>query len=224
MSRICAVGQVEQVAAVEHDAARRRRGRAAATRRITDSDSTDLPQPDSPTMPSVRPRGDGEVDAVHRGDLAARGAEDGAQAGDGEQVGHVPVSLEQAGGASPLRTTPTKGLRAFGNLDLASGTAVALPRGRACAQRRVTASVLAAALGANRWHSKGHCRSSACWHVDGIAKGGRRAAPHPSTRPHDQWNVGGAICSALRCAQSQLAAHRRRPASAPRADARRPRR
>ena len=26
------------------------------TRRITESDSTDLPQPDSPTMPSVRPR------------------------------------------------------------------------------------------------------------------------------------------------------------------------
>ncbi len=55
------------------------------TRRITESDSTDLPQPDSPTMPSVRPRATETIDAVHRGDLAVGGAEGGAQRVDGEQ-------------------------------------------------------------------------------------------------------------------------------------------
>ena len=47
--------------------------------------STDLPEPDSPTMPSVRPAVERERHAVDRPHQAGRGAEAGAQVGDLEQ-------------------------------------------------------------------------------------------------------------------------------------------
>ena len=47
---------------------------------------TDLPQPDSPTMPSVLPLGDGEVDAIDRLDRAIHDVEVGAEIIDLEDV------------------------------------------------------------------------------------------------------------------------------------------
>ncbi len=53
---------------------------------------TVLPQPDSPTTPSVSPRVDRQVDAVDRADHAVIGREMGLQPADFEQalaVGHL---------------------------------------------------------------------------------------------------------------------------------------
>ena len=62
--------------------------RASATRPITDSDVTLLPQPDSPTRPMVRPRGDVEADAVDGAEQAAIRREMGLQAADLEEIIH----------------------------------------------------------------------------------------------------------------------------------------
>ena len=58
------------------------------TRRMTDSDSIDLPHPLSPTMPSVLPAPHRQADAVHRRHFAVPGAKDRAQPFDGEQRTH----------------------------------------------------------------------------------------------------------------------------------------
>ena len=64
---------------------------------MIDSAVTLLPQPDSPTMPSVRPRSSVKLDAVDRPHLAVVGVEDGAQAADFEQRRHArPARRERA--------------------------------------------------------------------------------------------------------------------------------
>ena len=80
----CRPRRAEQVGAVEAGSRRRRSGRARATRRMIESAVTLLPQPDSPTRPSVSPRRDREVDAVDRPHHAVAG----------EEVGLQPLDLE----------------------------------------------------------------------------------------------------------------------------------
>ena len=79
------VGELDQVAALEHRACRRRRVPARGRIPSSASDVTLLPQPDSPTIPSVSPRAIVERDAVDGVDRAPRGPELDPQAVDGEQ-------------------------------------------------------------------------------------------------------------------------------------------
>ena len=58
------------------------------TRPMTESDVTLLPQPDSPTRPTVRPRGTREADAVDGAEQAAVGRKMGLQAADLEELFH----------------------------------------------------------------------------------------------------------------------------------------
>ena len=87
------------------------------TRPMIDSAVTLLPQPDSPTMPSVRPASTVKLDAVDRGELAVVGREVGAQVAHLEQrvmrhrrSGGRPCALTRA--ARPLALARKRSMRA----------------------------------------------------------------------------------------------------------------
>ena len=67
------------------------------TRRITDSDSTDLPQPDSPTMPRVRPRPTEMSTPSTAATSPPAGTEYGAKRGDCQQSGDSAAPSPLAG-------------------------------------------------------------------------------------------------------------------------------
>ena len=86
---------------------RRRCGRAASAISFrTESAVTVLPQPDSPTTPTVSPRCDGEVDAVDRVHHAVVGREMGLEPADLEQrLGH---HITRRGSSASRSPSPMK--------------------------------------------------------------------------------------------------------------------
>ena len=81
------------------------------TRRITDSDSTDLPQPDFADDAERAAAIDRDVHAIHRGDVAAGGAEHGAETRDCQAVPALPPC---GGGLGRGRQPPPPNPNCFG--------------------------------------------------------------------------------------------------------------
>ena len=126
------------MSAVDHDAGRRRRRSAATMQRA----SVDLPEPDSPTTPSVSPRRSVEADVLDRARTAPAAAEQAAAACDRSCSG--PCTLQHARlrrwrrAAAPRREAAARRRaapacrRAAGWLQHLARRALSRPRGPCC--------------------------------------------------------------------------------------------